>query len=182
MINTKTQNKVKDLRKSSKLTLQELSDKTGIAKTTLSNYERGVANPKMANAEKIADALNVPTAYVLGLTNEIDKTVDIYNDGEPVPNEVIGLGTGQLGSLVEIARKNAKKSAKEKKLKEAIDEYLGRKTTEDEFAGLPLYIDMVGTEIYGHLQWILLLSHTDKVLTKNKIDYLENEINKLKKK
>lgn len=182
MTKIKIQNRVKELRKSFNLTLQELSDKTGIAKTTLSNYERGVANPKIDNAEKIANALEVPTPYVLGLTNEVEKTVDVYNNGSPIPNDVVELGTGEFGSLVERVKIIAKKSKREKKLKEAVDEYLGRETTEDEFAGVPLYIDMIGTEIHEHLQWIILISAIDKSITKNKIEYLEKEIQKLKKK
>ncbi|MDV2632205.1 helix-turn-helix domain-containing protein [Lactococcus lactis] len=62
-------NRVKQLRNKIGLTLQELSDKTGIPKTTISNYERGVASPKIDNAKKMANILNASVPYLIGFSD-----------------------------------------------------------------------------------------------------------------
>lgn len=153
-----------------------------ITDSQLSQYENGKRSPRNGEIwQALSEIFDVPTAYVMGLTSEVEKTVDIYNNGAPIPNDIIELGTGEFDSLIERVKVIAKQGEREKKLKKAVDEYLDRETTEDEFAGLPLLIDMIGTEIYEHLQWIILISTIDKRLTHNKIEYLEKEIQKLKK-
>lgn len=47
-----------DARKAAGLTLQELSDKTGISKTTLNDIENEVISPTLIQLEKIAIALD----------------------------------------------------------------------------------------------------------------------------
>lgn len=47
-----------DARKAAGLTLQELSDKTGISKTTLNDIENQVVSPTLIQLEKIAMALD----------------------------------------------------------------------------------------------------------------------------
>lgn len=47
-----------DARKSKGLTLQELSDKTGIGRTTLNNIENGSVSPTLTQLELIAIALD----------------------------------------------------------------------------------------------------------------------------
>ncbi|USI65455.1 helix-turn-helix domain-containing protein [Lactococcus petauri] len=183
-------NRIKELRNSTtpKLTLKDLSKKLkekGLSFTDsqLSKFENGTSTPRNEQIwQALSEIFDTPTAYVMGLTNEVEKTVDIYNNGAPIPNDIIELGTGEFDSLIERVKVIAKQGEREKKLKKAVDEYLDRETTEDEFAGLPLLIDMIGTEIYEHLQWIVLISSIDKRLTHNKIEYLEREIQKLKKK
>lgn len=181
-------NRIKELRKSKNITLTTLSemlDQKGIKvnASQLSKFEKGTNSPRKDEIwQALSEIFDVPTAYVMGLTSEVEKTVDIYNNGAPIPNDIIELGTGEFDSLIERVKVIAKQGEREKKLKKAVDEYLDRETTEDEFAGLPLLIDMIGTEIYEHLQWVILISTIDKRLTHNKIEYLEKEIQKLKKK
>ncbi|MFQ6324422.1 helix-turn-helix domain-containing protein [Lactococcus garvieae] len=193
------QNRIKPLRKTKNMTLINLRDKVNaylkdknifinnkllqITDSQLSQYENGKRSPRNGEIwQALSEIFDVPTAYVMGLTSEVEKTVDIYNNGAPIPNDIIELGTGEFDSLIERVKVIAKQGEREKKLKKAVDKYLDRETTEDEFAGLPLLIDMIGTEIYEHLQWIILISTIDKRLTHNKIEYLEKEIQKLKKK
>lgn len=47
-----------DARKAARLTLQELSDKTGISKTTLNDIENQIVSPTLIQLEKIAIALD----------------------------------------------------------------------------------------------------------------------------
>lgn len=55
-----------DARKAAGLTLQELSDKTGISKTTLNDIENEVLSPTLIQLEKIAIALDtqITTLFV----------------------------------------------------------------------------------------------------------------------
>lgn len=51
------QNKMKKYRKELGMTLDQLSDKSGVAKSTLSMIERGETEPMLSTAYKIAAAL-----------------------------------------------------------------------------------------------------------------------------
>jgi transcriptional regulator with XRE-family HTH domain len=51
---------IKRVRKSKGLTLQEVSEKTGISLNHLSQIERGKANPSIGTLKKITNALDVP--------------------------------------------------------------------------------------------------------------------------
>lgn len=62
-------NRLKNLRETSNLSLEELSNKVGIPKTSLSNYERGNREPKIEVWNKLADFFNVPVAYLMGISN-----------------------------------------------------------------------------------------------------------------
>lgn len=42
-----------------KLSLKQLSEKTGISKSALNNYENGIRYPNMKQMEQIAKALNI---------------------------------------------------------------------------------------------------------------------------
>ncbi|MBL1229566.1 helix-turn-helix domain-containing protein [Enterococcus sp. BWB1-3] len=57
--------KIKDLRKSKKITLTELGDKTGYSASFLSQIERGVNRPSLEALRKIAEALDVSVASLM---------------------------------------------------------------------------------------------------------------------
>lgn len=59
-------NNVKKLRNENNLSLQGLANKTGISKSTLSNYEHGRAEPTPKNAEILADLFKVWVPYIKG--------------------------------------------------------------------------------------------------------------------
>jgi transcriptional regulator with XRE-family HTH domain len=65
---------IKDLRKQKKITLQELADLTGLTKGYLSKIERAKKAPPYSTLNKIAMALNVDAASLLG--NHLDKSKD----------------------------------------------------------------------------------------------------------
>lgn len=52
----------------------ELHEKTGISKSTISEYLSGGYEPKQKNIYKLAKALNVKPSYLMGLTDEPTAT------------------------------------------------------------------------------------------------------------
>ena len=50
---------LKDLRKARRMTLQEMSEKTGLSLTVIVKTEKGTAYPKRVNRQKIAEALGI---------------------------------------------------------------------------------------------------------------------------
>lgn len=77
----KLKNRIKEIRKKKKLTLKEVSEKTGISISSLSAYEKqkgekGYRYPKIDNWIKLADFFGVPVSYLQGF-GEIN-----YNDKE----------------------------------------------------------------------------------------------------
>ena len=51
---------IKNIRKSKGITLQEMSNRTGISVNHLSQIERGKTNPSIGTLKRITDALAVP--------------------------------------------------------------------------------------------------------------------------
>jgi transcriptional regulator with XRE-family HTH domain len=68
--------RLKEVRKSLKLTQEEAARKLGIARTTYSGYETGNAEPDNEILQKIADLYNVSVDYLFGRTDDPTK----YND------------------------------------------------------------------------------------------------------
>lgn len=64
-------NRIKDLLKEKGITINELADKMGISRVTLSTQINGTAN--IASYEKIATALNVPIWQLFASPNEAAK-------------------------------------------------------------------------------------------------------------
>lgn len=63
-------NKIKEIRKSQKVTLQELADKTELTKSYLSKVERSLKGPPISTLMRIAEALNVKISEILEETEE----------------------------------------------------------------------------------------------------------------
>ncbi|MGM9774492.1 MAG: helix-turn-helix domain-containing protein, partial [Candidatus Egerieousia sp.] len=59
--------------KSSKSSLAQLSNKTGIAASTISNYRRGTRECGINNLALLARYLNVSADYLLGLDNDLEE-------------------------------------------------------------------------------------------------------------
>lgn len=55
--------KLKHLRKSRKITQQELSDRVGLQRSTLSNYEIGRRSPHLKELQRLAEAFGVGLDY-----------------------------------------------------------------------------------------------------------------------
>ncbi|MEK4695567.1 helix-turn-helix domain-containing protein [Bacillus sp. FSL M8-0063] len=71
--------KIKELRKNSKITQEQLGNAIGVSKMAISYFEKGKKSPGRESIEKIADYFGVTTDYLLGrstddrLTEEQDK-------------------------------------------------------------------------------------------------------------
>lgn len=77
-------NRIKEMRKKKKLTLKQLSEKTGISISSLSAYEKeknekGHRSPKIDKWIQLADFFDVPISYLQGIsdyTNEDSKEIE----------------------------------------------------------------------------------------------------------
>ena len=67
-----TQNRIRDLRKQSRLSQQALADQIGVFRNTISNWETGYSQISLENAKKVAEYFGVTIDYLLGL--ESDQT------------------------------------------------------------------------------------------------------------
>lgn len=61
--------RLRALRKQNVLSQQELADKMGVTKQTISQYERGVREPDFESLEALCDIFNVSSDYILGKAN-----------------------------------------------------------------------------------------------------------------
>ncbi len=64
------------LREKHRLTQEQLSGKIGISRATLSHYEKNRREPDYETLNKIADFFNVSIDYLLGRTNDPQRTLD----------------------------------------------------------------------------------------------------------
>ncbi len=65
--------RIKNARKNKDWTQKQLEEKTGINEANIRKYESGRQNPKLETIQKIAEALNVTPAYLMGW--EDDTTI-----------------------------------------------------------------------------------------------------------
>lgn len=70
-------NRIQKLRKSRGLSLSELAEKAGVAKSYLSNVERNIqSNPSLQILEKIADVLNISLEGLIKDQGSMDSPLD----------------------------------------------------------------------------------------------------------
>lgn len=67
-----TKNRIRDLRKQSRLSQQALADQIGVFRNTISNWETGYSQISLENAKKVAEYFGVTIDYLLG--SESDQT------------------------------------------------------------------------------------------------------------
>lgn len=63
-------NRLMELRKEKGLTLDQMQEKTGINRVTISQYERAKREPKMEIWKKLADFFQVPLDYLQGYSDD----------------------------------------------------------------------------------------------------------------
>lgn len=63
--------RLKEVRKTRKLTQQELAEKTGIPVTSIAHFESGSRKPSLENFHKLIVVLNVSADYILGRSKEM---------------------------------------------------------------------------------------------------------------
>ena len=66
-----TQNRIRELRKKSRLSQQVLADQIGVFRNTISNWETGYSQISLENAKNVAEYFGVTIDYLLG--SESDK-------------------------------------------------------------------------------------------------------------
>ncbi|MFM2625783.1 transcriptional regulator [Vibrio parahaemolyticus] len=59
--------KIKEIRKKKSLTIQELSEKSGMSVGHISRLENGLKSPTISTLERLAKALDVPIVYFFSL-------------------------------------------------------------------------------------------------------------------
>ncbi len=67
-----TQNRIRELRKQSRLSQQALADQIGVFRNTISNWETGYSQISLENAKNVAEYFGVTIDYLLG--SESDQT------------------------------------------------------------------------------------------------------------
>lgn len=75
MDNEKIGQKIKSLRKTRGMTQDQLGQKLGVQRATISNYEIGRRSPHLTELQKIADILGVSLEYFGVSTNEVHDLV-----------------------------------------------------------------------------------------------------------
>ncbi|MGN8885942.1 helix-turn-helix domain-containing protein [Blautia sp. HCP28S3_G10] len=74
--------RIKNLRLENNMTLEELGNKVGVGKSTVRKWENGmIANMRRDKIAKLADALNVSPAYLMGWNESSAPaaTIELYN-------------------------------------------------------------------------------------------------------
>lgn len=67
-------NRIRELRKERGLTQEELGNRMGLERSTISSYERGRLEPTFQNIIKLADIFNVSAKYLMGMSdNRIEE-------------------------------------------------------------------------------------------------------------
>lgn len=61
-----TQNRIRELRKKSRLSQQALADQIGVFRNTISNWETGYSQISLENAKNVAEYFGVTIDYLLG--------------------------------------------------------------------------------------------------------------------
>lgn len=88
--------RIKELRKSKKMSQSELGKFIGVSQTTVTAWENGRAEPSSSYVAKLATFFNVSTDYLLGRDSKEDdlKTADLADDdtiftfeGKPIPEQ-----------------------------------------------------------------------------------------------
>lgn len=91
--------RLKSLRKQRGFTMQDISDKLGVARSTYAGYESDYRQPPLEILYQIAELLTTSTDYLLGLTDtpypkeptknarELLSDEDLHWDGVPLSDE-----------------------------------------------------------------------------------------------
>lgn len=105
--------RLKLLRTESGLTQQQLSDRTGINRSLIAHYEKGIREPNLETLEIVADYFNVDTDYLLGKTDIRRLYTFINNDDYTLTDAVNILMMKKSTTLNELIIKISKLSNEE---------------------------------------------------------------------
>ena len=88
--------RLKDLRKSANLTQQQLGNLVGVTKVSICCYENGTRTPTLDTLIDLADSLNTPLTYLLG--------VDAFAVGEEDKTCTVNIAKDEIELLKELRR------------------------------------------------------------------------------
>jgi len=74
--------RLKQLRKRRNMSMKEVADYVGVAKSTYAGYESGYRQPTLETIQAIATKLSTTSDYLLGLTEQYDPTPQNTNAKE----------------------------------------------------------------------------------------------------
>ena len=123
-------NRLKKLRELRKMTIVELSEKIGVTKLTILNWEHGTHEIKGSNAKKLADYFNVSIPYLLGydtfsdLVAKINEWADERNLKQADPKIQWMRITEEVGEIRDVLLKPTKFTDPQIALKDAIGDTL----------------------------------------------------------
>lgn len=92
---------VKQLRTERGWSQQDVADRLGVNKQTISQYERGIRKPLFDTAEVLADIFHVDLNYLMGFTDKIQKPAG--DETDPAANKFLGVTLEEI-DLVEAWR------------------------------------------------------------------------------
>lgn len=78
--------RLKQLRKSRKLTMQEVADYVGVAKSTYAGYESGYRQPTIESIQTISRKLRTSADYLLGLADHPDPPDELTHNAKEYLN------------------------------------------------------------------------------------------------
>lgn len=89
--------RIKEYRKLKNLSLSELAEKAGVAKSYLSSIERNIqSNPSIHFLEKIASVLDISVQSLLhGESNQLDDDLQLDEDWEELVREAMASGVSK---------------------------------------------------------------------------------------
>lgn len=79
---TSSQKRIRELMDYYNINLSELSSRTGVQKSALSNYLHGTREPRQDKISQIADAFGVSPSWLMGYDTEMHGS-----DNNPAPDE-----------------------------------------------------------------------------------------------
>jgi transcriptional regulator with XRE-family HTH domain len=78
--------RLKQLRKKRKLTMQEIADYVGVAKSTYAGYESGYRQPTIESIQTISRKLHTSADYLLGLTEYPEPPTELNHNAKEYLN------------------------------------------------------------------------------------------------
>lgn len=95
--------KIKELRKNSKITQEQLGNAIGVSKMAISYFEKGKKAPGRETLEKIADYFEVTTDYLLGRSEDPELTEE--------ENDIVTKEGKNIMALIESLPEDERKKA-----------------------------------------------------------------------
>lgn len=90
--------RLRNLRKEKQITIEQLANDLGSAKSTISRYENGLREPKKDFLELLSKYFNVSVDYLLGNTNERN----LHKEKSKLDSNVKTIAAHRLGNIEDL--------------------------------------------------------------------------------